>query len=47
MMYIDLVSITILNIHGADYCCIINGISKSEDVNLLQKANLKEKRGTL
>ena len=47
MMCMDLVSITVLNIHSADYCCTINGISKSEDVNLLKKANLKEKRGTL
>ena len=21
---------------GADYCCIISGISKSEDINLMQ-----------
>ena len=35
--------IVILNIHGADYGCIISGISKSEAVNLLQKTDLKEK----
>ena len=39
--------IAILNIEGADYRCIINGISKSEPVNLLQKVNLNERHGTL
>ena len=37
----------ILNIKGADYCCIINRISKSEVVNLLQNTDLSEKNGTL
>ena len=36
-----------LNINGADYRCIITWISKSEAVNLLQKADLNEKRRTL
>ena len=35
-----------LNINCADYCCIINGISKNEVVNLLQKADLNKKSGT-
>ena len=39
--------VAILNIQGTDYRCIINGISKSEPVNLLQKANLSERHGTL
>ena len=39
--------IAILNIQGTDYRCVINGISKSEPVNLLQKANLSERHGTL
>ena len=39
--------IAILNIQGADCRCIINGISKSEPVNLLQKVNLNERHGTL
>ena len=43
MMSMSLSGIDILNIEGADYCCIISGISKSEAVNLLQKADLKEK----
>ena len=35
MMLIKLSNIAILNIHGVDYCCIINGICKSEALNLL------------
>ena len=30
-------SIAILNIKGADYYCIISGISKMEAINLMQK----------
>ena len=37
MMSVNLSHITILNIHGADYCCIINGISKSDAINLCHK----------
>ena len=40
-------NIAILNIRGVDYCCIINGISKNEAVNLLQNADLNEKSGSL
>ena len=47
MMAMNLSDIAILNIHGADYCCILNRISKSEAVNLLQKADLSLKSGTL
>ena len=47
MMSMNLSNIVILNIHGADYCCIISGISKSEAVSLLQKDDLKEKCGAL
>ena len=32
-MSIDNNSIAILNIHGADYCCIIFGISKTEAIS--------------
>ena len=46
-MSIKLSDVVILNINGADYCCIINGISKGESVNLLRKAELKEKCATL
>ena len=36
-----------LNIDGADYCCNIIGISKTEPKNLLKNADLSEKSGTL
>ena len=37
MMSMNLSDIVILNIKGADYCCIINEISKTEAINLLKK----------
>ena len=43
MMFVNLSDIAILNVNVVDYCCIITGISKSEAVNLLQKADLNEK----
>ena len=43
----DLSDTAILNIHGANYCCIISRISKSEAINLLKKVDLTEKYGTL
>ena len=36
MISIDINSIAILNIHDVDYCCIINGITKSQAMNLLK-----------
>ena len=33
--------------NGVDYRCIINGVSTSEAINLLQKADLNEKSRTL
>ena len=39
MMSMNLSNIAILNIRGADCCCIISGISKSEAVNLMQNTN--------
>ena len=33
----------ILNIKGADYRCIISGISKSEAINLMQNIDLTKK----
>ena len=39
--------IAFLNIKGADYCCIISGISKSEAINLMQNIDLTKKNGTL
>ena len=43
MMFINLNDIAILNTHGVDYRCIINGISKSDAVNILKNANLTKK----
>ena len=43
MMSINLKYVTVLNIKGADYHCINSRISKSETVNLLQKADLEQK----
>ena len=46
MVSINLNNIAICNIHSVD-CCIINRISKSEAVNLLQNADLGgEESGT-
>ena len=44
MMSMNPGNITILDINGADYRCISNRISKNKEVNLLQKADLKETR---
>ena len=40
-------NICILNIKNADYCCIINRISKSEAIKLLQNIDLIENSGAL
>ena len=40
-------NIVILNIHGVNYRCIINRISKTEAVGLLNNTNLNEKSGIL
>ena len=42
-MSINLEDISVLDINSADYCCITNGISKSDAVNLLQNADLTKK----
>ena len=47
MMSINLRKIAILSIEGSDYRCIINLISKTEAINLMQNANLTEKSRTL
>ena len=44
-MYLS--DIAILNINGFDYWCIINGISKSKAIKLMQNIHLNEKNGTL
>ena len=38
--------IAILNIPGADYCCIISGISKNGAINFMQNIDMTEKSGT-
>ena len=39
----NLCDIAILNVNGADYCCIISGITKSEAINLMKNFDLAEK----
>ena len=46
-MSMNLSDVAILNIKGSDCCCIISLISKNEATNLMQNADLTEKRGTL
>ena len=43
-MSLNLDNIAILNINSIDYHCNINGICKSEDVYLLQNADLTAKK---
>ena len=43
----NLSDISVLNIKGSDYHCIITGISKSEAIKLLQNIDLIEKSGIL
>ena len=43
MMSININSITILDIHGVDYCCIIADIHKSEAINIFKNPNLSRK----
>ena len=47
VMSIKLSDIVILNIKGSDYCCISSLISKYETINLIQNADLTEKKETL
>ena len=47
MVSINLSDIAILNIHNADYCCIISGISKSGAINLMQNIDLTKTISTL
>ena len=44
IMYINLSNLAILNIKGFDYRCIISLISKNETKNLMQYADLTEKK---
>ena len=47
MMSMNSSHITIFNIKGSDYCCIISGISKSEAIKLLQNIDMTRTCGTL
>ena len=47
MMSMNLSDITIRNIYGTDYHCIINGISKSEVIKLMQNIDSTEKNGNV
>ena len=47
MMSMNLSNIVILDIKGSDYCCIISLISNNKVINLIEKADLSEKCGTL
>ena len=47
MISINLNNIVVLNIRGFNYGCNTTGISKSDAVNLLQYADLIEKREVL
>ena len=42
IMSMNLSDTAILNINGADYCCIIKKVSKSEAINLLQNGKKSE-----
>ena len=46
MLSINLSNIAVLNIEGANYHCIISGISKNETINLMQNIDLIEKSKT-
>ena len=43
MSIIKLNNSAILNVKSANYCCVINGISKTDALNLLKNADLKMK----
>ena len=47
MISTNLNDIATLNICDIDYRCVINRISKSDAVKLLQHANLTDERGVL
>ena len=47
MMSMSISNTATLNIRGADYRCVISGISKSETINLMQNIDLTEKNRTL
>ena len=46
-MSMNLSNITILDIRGFAYLCIISGISKNDAINFIQNADLTQKREAL
>ena len=42
-----MMSMSLIDISGADYHRIINGINKSETINLMQNTDMTQKSGTL
>ena len=44
MIFINLNDIAISNIYGADYRCLITGISKSGAIDLFKNVDLSEKK---
>ena len=47
MMSMNLIDIALSNIKGANYCCVISRINKSEAVNLMHNIYMTEKSQTL
>ena len=47
MISVNLSNIAIINIHGANYRCIVSRIRKSEAINLMQNIDLSGKSRTL
>ena len=44
MMSMNFGDTAILNIHGADSCCIISGIRKNKAIKLMQIVGLSEEK---
>ena len=47
MISVNISDIAILNIKGSNYRCIISLIRKNDAVNLMQNANLTQKKGKI
>ena len=47
MVSLNLSDTAVLDIKGADYCCIISDISQSEAINIMQNIDLTKKAATL
>ena len=42
-----MISMSLIDISGADYHCIFNGINKSETINLMQNTDMTEKKRSI